>query len=392
MEKPKTEEHIRIEEDEIDIFEILSYIKKHIKMIIAITILSTIGVTLITLIMPDIYRAQATILPVSDSQNIPFSELSNVLPLPFQGGGDSKKIIAILQSRYIKEKLVDKLNLIDVIVPEDVPPEKRKETAIKTLESMTDVKEDRKIGTITVSVDYKDKSVAKRIVEAYLNELQIIIDEKAFTKAKMERLSVEKKLKEVEERLKTLQSELIEFQKKTNLIVPEKQIASSIEVYSSLISEKITLEMELKSLLTRGGSIERITELRNKLREINNKIKEFESKNSERILLSFKEIPEEMSNYYSILREIRLSQRIYETLLKLYENIRFAEMKEAIYVEVIDPPYTTDEPVKPKRKLIIVITFISSLFLSIFIALLIEGFINRQRSQRAYHEDVYSKA
>ncbi len=392
MEKPKTEEHIRIEEDEIDILEIFSYIKKHIKMIMAITLISTIGVSLITLIMPDIYRAQATILPVSDSQNIPFSELSNVLPLPFQSGGDSKKIIAILQSRYIKEKLVDNLNLVDVIVSEDVPTEKRKEIAIKTLESMTDVKEDRKIGTITISVDYKDKSVAKRIVEAYLNELQTIIDEKAFTKAKMERLSVEKKLKEVEERLKTLQSKLIEFQKKTNLIVPEKQIASSIEVYSSLISEKITLEMELKSLLTRGGSIERITELRNKLREINNKIKEFESKNSQRILLSFKEIPEEMSNYYSILREIRLSQRIYETLLKLYENIRFAEMKEAIYVEIIDPPYTTDEPVKPKRKLIIGIAFISSLFLSIFIALFIEGFINRQRSQRAYHEDVYNRA
>ncbi len=392
MEKSKSEEHIRIEEDEIDILEILRSIKKHIKMIVGITFISTIAIGLITLIMPDIYRAQATILPVSDSKNIPFSELSNVLPLPIQSGGDSKKIIAILQSRYIKEKLVDKLNLVDVIVPEDAPPEKRKEIAIKTLESITDVREDRKIGTITISVDYKDKSVAKRIVEAYLNELQIIIDEKAFTKAKMERLSVEKKLKEVEERLKTLQSKLIEFQKKTNLIVPEKQIASSIEVYSSLISEKISLEMELKSLLTRGGSIERITELRNKLREINNKIKEFESKNSQRILLSFKEIPEEISNYYSILREIRLSQRIYETLLKLYENIRFAEMKEAIYVEIIDPPYTTDEPVKPQRKLIVGIAFVSSLFLSIFIALFIEGFINRQKSQQVYHEDAYSKA
>lgn len=391
MEKIKGGEYIHVEEEEIDIFEIINSLKKRIKIIIAVTIIPTIITGLVTLLMTDIYRAETTILPISERRGISIEGLQNVFPIPFGGSEDSKKIIAILKSRYIKEKIVDKLNLISVLVPPDLPEEDKKETAIKILGSMTNINEDRKLGTITLSVDHEDKMLAKRIVEAYLEELQNIIDEKALTKAKVERLSVEKKLKDLEERIKRLQNELIEFQKKTNLIAPEKQLTSSIEAYSALINEKINIEMELKSLLTKGENIEKITELRNRLREINNKIKEFESKNSQNILLSFKEVPEEITHYYSLIREIRLSQNIYETLLKLYENIRFAEMKEAIYVEVIDPPYVFNEPVKPKRKLIIGIAFIASLFLGITLALIIESFVKRQKSSLPFQEDGHSK-
>ncbi len=380
MEKVKDQEIYIRDEEEIDLFELLGAILKYKKLIVAVTLLPTLMITAISLIMEDIYRSEATIISVAPSQRIPFGQLSDILPVGIDLSEDNKKILAILQSRHIRERIVERLNLHTILLentPEDKDP---KELAINMLEGMTNISEDRKLGTIKISVDHKDPQISFMIVNAYLEEVQKIIDEKALTKAKIERLSIERKLKEEEENLKRLQEELVSFQKKTKLVAPKEQLTSSMELYSKLISQKTELEMELKSLLTAGADLDRITEVRNKIREIKKKIEELESKEKIGAIPSFRNIPEEMSTYYSILREMKISQTIYETLLKLYENVRFAEMKEAIYIEVIDPPYTLQDPVKPNRKLMVAVAFVSSLFLGIFIALIIESV--KKRKQR----------
>ena len=384
MDKVENREIIIKEEEEIDLYELISSILKYKKLILFFTLIPTLIAAIISLVMKDIYRAEAVIVSVSPSNKLPFSQLSEMLPIGIDINEDNRKIMAVLKSRHIRERITDKLNLPSLLLKEDIPQDKDpKEITIGILKNITNITEDRKLGTIKIAVDHEDPQVARMIADAYIKEVQSIIDEKALTKAKMERISIEKKLGEVESRIKRLQNKLVQFQKETRLVAPKEQLTSSMELYSNLLSQKTALEMELKSLLTFGGDPDRITEIRNKIREIKRKIREIESKNFGSVLPSFKEIPEEMSEYYSILRELKLSQAIYETLLKLYENVRFAEMKEAIYVEVIDPPYVLSEPVKPKRMLIITVSLISSFFLSVFIVLLLEG-IRRRREKNLY--------
>ncbi len=384
----KLKEHdimVRGEEEEIDLYQIVQSLIKYRKIIATVTLIPTFVATVVSFIMNDIYRAEATVISVSPTSKTPFGQLSEMLPINIHVDDSSKKILAVLKSRHIRARVVEKLNLHTLIVADQISEDKDpKEVAINTLEDITTISEDRKLGTIKIAVDHEDPKIANLIVSAYLEEVQSIIDEKALTKAKIERLSIERKLKEEEENIKRLQEELVEFQKRTKLVAPQEQFTSSMELYSNLISQKTALEMELKGYLTGGADPDKITELRNKIRELKKKIEELENKNNPGAIPSFKNIPEEMSKYYNILRELKLSQTIYETLLKLYENVRFAEMKEAIYIEVIDPPYTLSEPVKPNRKLIVAITFISSLFLSIFVVLLFES-LRKRHEQFPYH-------
>ncbi len=54
------------------------------------------------------------------------------------------------------------------------------------------------------------------------------------------------------------------------------------------------------------------------------------------------------------------------------ENIALAESNKYINLKVLDPPKVPDKKIKPKRKLIVGITFLASILLSIFIILFLE--------------------
>jgi uncharacterized protein involved in exopolysaccharide biosynthesis len=59
------------------------------------------------------------------------------------------------------------------------------------------------------------------------------------------------------------------------------------------------------------------------------------------------------------------------------------EQKEKIAFQVIDEPYVPEKRFKPKRKLIVIVAFVTGLMLSIFIAFFLEWIegIKRKESE-----------
>ncbi len=362
------------EDDEIDLYELWLTLKKRKSVIIGLFIFAVFATAVISFVMTPIYRSTASVIPVSGSQ----SPLGNLAGLAAMAGisigqsDESQKIMAVLKSRTIKENVIKRLNLINVIldeVPEDRDP---MNVAIEVLDDMVSISDDKKTGVISISVDFKDPRIAKNIADAYVDELQRILNEKALTVAKLNRIFLEKQLEEEEEKLKRYQLELARFQKSTKLIEPQEQLKGTMELYGELIAQKINLQVQLRRLETALSSGNpKIEMIKEQLRAIDQQIKELEERSGGAIP-SISEAPEKMTQYVDLLRKLKTSEAVYETLLKAYEQAKFQEAKENLYVQVIDNAFLPDKPVKPKKVLMIAVSGVSSLFLGIFLAFFLE--------------------
>ena len=363
-----------IEEEEIDLYELWQRLKKRGKLILGVFLAGTVLSALISFLMTPVYRSEALLLPVSNQPSVGIAQLASEFLGIQAGGGDlSSKIMAVLKSRTIKERVVKKLNLVDVLLDEKPEGRDPLKAAVDVLEKMVSVSSDRKTGAITLRVDYEDPEVAARIAGAYIEELRKILEEKALTVAKANRIFLEKQLVETEKELRDKLRVLASFQKKEKVIVPQEQVKGSIELYSELVSRKIALQVKLRELESvLSPSSPQILALKEQIKAIDRQLYEIENSAGNSAIPSLGSAPEKISRYTSIFIKVKGLQAKYETLLKLYEQARMEEQKNRIYVEVIDPPSVPDVPAKPKKKLIVAVAGVSSLFLGVFLALFLD--------------------
>ena len=378
----KQQEYVYFEEDEIDLYELWLTLKKRWKVVIGTFLIFTVAAVVIAFVMTPVYRATTTLMPVSATPVSGMAALaSEALGIQLQKDNTSSKIMAVLKSKTIRERVIKNLNLIPVLlenIPENRDP---MYVAQETLEEMVSVSQDRKTNLITLNVDSEDRELAKKIAEEYIKELQNILEEKALTIAKVNRIFLEKQLAETERELQEALNKMVAFQKEHKIINPSEQVKGSFELYSSLISQKIQLQTEyrkLSSVLSPNNP--RLKAIRQQLASVNKQLKELEGSTNELSPIpSLNLAPELMSSYTKLYLKLKALQTKYETLLKMYEQARIEEQKEAIYAEVIDPPYASDIPVKPKKKLIVAVAGVSGLFLGIFLAFFLEWLENVRR-------------
>jgi len=372
------------QEDEIDLYELWLILKKRKKLILGIFLTATVLTAIVSFLMTPIYRSEATVIPVSSKSSGlgNLAELAAIAGVPIPSAGDeSSKIKAVLNSREIKERVIKKLNLIPILL-EGKQPKKRDpmNVAVEILEKMVSISDDKKTGVIKISVEHKDPKLAQKIAQAYIEELQEMMNEKKLTVAKFNRMFLEEQLKEQEKRLRELQERLIAFQKKTKIIAPESQLSGVLELYSNLVSQRMSLIAKLKSMeAALAPDHPQIKALREQLAAINSQIRQIEEKSNIGALPSLSTGPEKLTEHGDLMRELKVAQKVYENLLTMYEQVKIDEAKENIYVEVIDKPNLPDVPVKPKKKLMVAVAGVSALFLGIFLAFFLEWLDNVKR-------------
>ena len=387
----KTDDNSKnIEIDGINLFEILIIIKNRWKLLIGIFFITVIATAIISLRMVPIYRAATTILPISSESN-QYGNLTSlfsptIMPISGRGQTDTNKIIAILKSRTIIENVTKNINHYDILLEEKPEERDTLNYLVSKLYSMVYISNDLKTGVITIAADYKDPEIAKDIANQYVIELVSILKNKSLTVTKMNRVFIEEQVRNEEIKLKSYQEELAEFQKETKMlemVEPAEQVKSTMDLYANLINQKITFEVELKRVeaaLSEGNP--RITALKNQLEAVNNQIKKTEEKTQISSLSAFEDAPDKLFDYSNLLRKIETSQTLYEILLKIYEQIKYEEIRNSLYVEVIDPAITPTGPIKPKKKRMVGVAGMSSLILGGFFILLLEWFRNMIKNRQ----------
>jgi len=307
-------------EDEIDLLELWAVIWKWRRMIAWLTAGVVALTVVVSLLMTNMYKAEAVIAPVTQSskEGGPSAAMA-MLAQQFGGlpgiaapaGTTAAEIVNLLNSHIVREKVINRYNLLPVLFPDDWDAERKRWKAeeggfsfvylnpmywvsrvtallrppppglaqktpgvpdvwdgLRELEDIIEVKNNMKENSITVSAQFDDPVMAARLVEYLLTTLTDHMSAEARRVAQ------------------------------TNQKYLESQLATASDPF--------------------------------------------------------------------------IKQKIYNLIAQQIETSMMAEVKENFAFKVLDPPKAPDKKFKPKRALMVVIAFVTALFLGIFAAFFLE--------------------
>ena len=202
-------------EDEINLLELWNVLWRRKIFISGFTLLMTLIAVYVTLyVLPVTYQSQAVLLPNGSSDSSKLGSLASLagsLPIPISlPGGDSgsQLLLAFLQSRDLKLKLIEKYELLPRLYKEVWDPVNRvwvvenpaeRPTAIlaiqkEKLKEIYKVEQDDTTKLITITWVDEEAPFAAEMLRRVTAELDYYLANEYVSDAKRERLFVEKQL------------------------------------------------------------------------------------------------------------------------------------------------------------------------------------------------------
>ena len=357
------------------------------------TIIVTGIALIISLLLPKWYASKAVVLSSGAGQ---FNFLSSISPIPVADFGlstineDINNFIAILQSRTVKEYMVNKFNLVDRYKQRDI------EFAMEAFEEKMEL-EVTEEGTLEISIIDKDPLVAKQMVSETLFMLDQINQNIGMEAGKYNREFLERRLNQNKHDLEKAEFALKTFQEKTGIIDLVAQLSSTMqmsaqaynsifEAYTELYAKKIETETELavaKTTLSINNPTimqleklldEQIFQLEQLMIKLDEKLQyllsnitptQVDAVPNIEFSVSFNSLPSLGLENGRLIREVELQSRIQELLIPQFEQAKLEETKNIPTLQVIDKPKVALNKAKPKRALIVIGATLMSILLTI---------------------------
>ena len=363
------------------------------RLILKNTIIVAFISLIISLLLPKWYASKAVVLSSGAGK---FNFLSSISPIPVANFGlstineDINNFIAILQSRTVKEYMVNKFNLVERYNQRDI------EYAMEAFEEKMEL-EVTEEGTLEISIIDKDPIVAKQMVSEALIMLDQINQNIGMEAGRYNREFLEKRLNQNENNLEKAELDLKIFQEKTGIIDLVAQLSSTMQMsaqaynsifdaYTELYAKKIETEtqlavakttlsinnptlMQLEKLLNEQTfQLEQLMiELDAKLQYLLSSITPTQVDNFPNIefSVSFNSLPSLGLENARLIREVKLQSTIQEILIPQYEQAKLEETKNIPTLQLIDKPKVAINKAKPKRALIVIGSTLMSILVSL---------------------------
>jgi uncharacterized protein involved in exopolysaccharide biosynthesis len=245
------------EDDEINLLDYVIVLLKYKWLILGIIVVTGVAALIISLMLPNIYRSEATIIPRQQEKSATSSALSALGALSgmagelvgLGGGGDVGKFEVVLKSRDLARRVVEKYKLMPELFEEQWDPLKKKwkenpaptlQDAYKSLMGMLTVSRDRKTEVLKVKFDHEDPNFAKIMADQYITELSELLREETLNDAAENRRFLQEQIEQTSDPLlKVKISDLLakEIEKETfaraqkyySFIVLDPPIASDLD-------------------------------------------------------------------------------------------------------------------------------------------------------------------
>ena len=358
---------------------------------------------IVSLLLPKWYASKAVVLSSGAGK---FNFLSSISPIPVADFGlstineDINNFIAILQSRTVKEYMVNKFNLVERYKQRDI------EYAMEAYEEIMEL-EVTEEGTLEISIIDKDPIVAKQMVSEVLIMLDQINQNIGMEAGRYNREFLEKRLNQNQNDLEKAELALKTFQEKTGILDIVAQLTSTMqmsaqaynsilqmsaqaynsifEAYTALYANKIETEIQLavaKTTLSINNPT--LMQLEQLLNEQKWQLEQLMIKLDEKLQyllsnitpsqvdkipniefsVSFKDLPSLGLENARLIREVELQSTIQEILIPQFEQAKLEETKNIPTLQVIDKPKVAINKTKPKRALIVIGATLMSILVS----------------------------
>lgn len=384
---------------ELDILDVLLVLAKHKKFIFLTVVIVSIISVIYSLVTPQIWSSTAVIAPVNnDNNDLNFSG-SSLLGLGSAILGNSssnsaQEFITIMKSRTFTDKVIEKYNLIELFKIKESNAQIAKEMAREIFrEKFRDISFDDDAGVIIIKISTVDKKISKEIANYYWQELELYNQKYNVTSEKRKRIFIEKRLTEVEGNIANLGNKLKKFMEDNKAIELESQTKAVVSLYSDLLSQKFKNDIELgiaKKIYNKESMTLEQLELLDS--EIVKQIEQIEYNENKDLnyALNLKDIPALSLEFANIMLNLNVQKSIYEFLYPQFEQAKIQEVKDFPTIKIIDEAEIAGRRSEPKRAKICITNFIVALFMSIFVAFLIDFLQNKKKKVIQLKETLFN--
>lgn len=378
---------------DITLFDLLISIARQKWFIIIFTTIFSIIAVIYSLVTPEIWGSSSSFISVSDqmsAKGISASMLGD-LGLGMLGNVSSTESLnnlMYLDSRDLKKQAIRKFDMINYFEVTEEDTLMAMEIALKKFDlKVYSSFYDKETEAITVYAQTEAREMSKEIVEFFIDSLQDYNLKTKTTKGKLKREFLEKRVEEIDKEFNDLISQLNKFHKDTKFISSQEQTNKMLTIYSELIAEDMANDAMI-SVMSKvyGNDNPSYRELLIKRDEIKGNISKLESdKSFYKYLVPIDEIPDYLVTSELLEMKIKINRAIYEFIYPQYEMAKIEELKDLPTIEIINKADLQGLRVKPKRAFICIITFLVSLLISSFIAIIIDNTSteNKEKFQKA---------
>ncbi|MGH9742549.1 MAG: GumC family protein [Candidatus Acidiferrum sp.] len=321
----------------------------------------------IALLIPSRYEATAQLMPPDGQAGSGMAMLS---ALAGRAGGlgdfagdlmgvknSGALFVGILASRTVQDRLVDQFELRRFY---RAP---KREDARAALASHSRITEDHKSGIIVVTVTDHDPRLAAAMAEAYVNELDRLVEQVSTSSARRERIFLEGRLRAVKQDLDSAARKFSIFASQNTAIDIPAQSKAMVEAAATLEGQLIAAEAELHGLEAM------YTDQNVRVRALSARVKELRSQlgkmggesgtsaappsNTDVSLYpAMRQLPLLGVTYADLYRQTKIEETVYELLTQQYELAKVEEAKEVPSVKVLDAAVVPTKKSFPPRGLL----------------------------------------
>ncbi len=356
--------------------EIFRYLYKNKVTLLGASFLVAFFTAVITLFIPNKFTSTANLLP-AQRPTIGFSlfadegGLSNLASSVLGTGvsEETNRYLVLLESYSSSKQVIDTFDLTQVYdVAESDDPIKY---AIEVLSERTTF-ESKEEGNFIISVLDEDPVRAKNMVDYYVELLNEVNTKIVTGDARKYREFIEKRYQQALSDADSIQTKVIDFQKKHGVIELPEQVKTYFGIVGGLTAKKIESEFKIELLSetvnpNSDSYQSALTEYNSIDRALNNA---YQDTNRLNIMLNFAALPEISTRYYKLVLESEIQAEIQKFLIPVYEQAKMEEAKSLPIVSIVDQPIVPIKKSEPRRSIIVIVSAISAFWLILLFLIL----------------------
>jgi uncharacterized protein involved in exopolysaccharide biosynthesis len=340
--------------------------------IAAFTVVAAGAAVAFALSLPNYYRSEARVmLPASGGGSSMSSLVESVAPgasalLGAGGGGDYTRYLAILTSRTVAERAVERFNLVDVYQTGDRPSPVA--AAIDKFHQNTAFDVSLEYNFMAIGVRDLSPRRAAAMANYLVEELNTENTRLSSESANERRVFIETRLGEAEAALDSVRGEIQAFQERSGITEPGIQgeaLMSAITTASAAVAQADIYYQSLVSAYGDSGDNPDVAAARAALGAARAQLDRLTSGGSALMPVPLSELPQVGRQYAQLQQEQLIQAQIIEFVRPLYEQATFSERQVTSAVQIIDNAVVPVKKSDPKRSTIVLGITLSALVLAI---------------------------
>jgi len=372
-----------------NLWKVLLVLARRKKFIGGFVSLATILAIIISLLLPKWYQAKTSILPSQHDQITGLTD--NLTQLLMTSAGFELPVMAtpsdvyaaILKSATVARGVIEDNHLMTYLKINKFQKCQlylRDKTKIKVTPE----------GVVELYFEDRNPEMAARVANSYVANLDKLNREVNTNKARGDKEFIRQRLESTKIMLDSARSKLLTFQKENKALDLARQksvaISAASELKTKMTLAQVTLDVKKRLYSADHPEVQRLenelTEMRKQLSSIENG----SNNDSSYFSVALSKMPSLSFRYGELEAEVTVQTKIYDLLTGMYEEAQLKEQKDTPTIAVLEKAYPPEIKYKPKRSLIVIFTFASSLVLSIFISLFADYLENLRRLSPADFE------